>query len=96
MTGQRGARVIFAIGFVVLLADGAAAIWLGQVSGRGLLVAVGIGLVVAALALIAVYRRWMAALDAVREARTELKVEVGRLRAAAAAAAARGGRSSLN
>jgi len=78
--------VVFGIGFVVLLVDGAAAIWLGQLSGRGLLVSVGVALLLAAAGLVAAYRRWMEALDAVDQARRELKAEVGRLRDAAGAA----------
>jgi disulfide bond formation protein DsbB len=91
---RRGARIVFGIGFMVLLLDGAAAIWLGQVSGRVLLVVVGLMLIAAAVGLSVAYRKWMAALDEVHAARADLKAEVGRLRAAAAAA--RGDRPSPN
>ncbi len=94
MTKRRTARIVFGIGFVVLLADGAAAIWLGQVSGRTALVVVGVMLVAAAGGLIVAYRRWMTALDAVDEARRDLQAEVARLRHAASAA--RGGRPNPN
>lgn len=86
MSKRQTGRAIFRIGFVVLLVDGAAAIWLGQLSGRGLLIGVGVALVLAAGGLVVAYRRWMEALDAVEEARRELKDEIGRLRDAAAAA----------
>ncbi len=94
MTKRRTPRIVFGVGFVVLLADGAAAIWLGQVSGRTALVVVGVMLVAAAGGLVVAYRRWMAALDAVHEARREFQAEVARLRDAASAA--RGGRPHLN
>ena len=66
----------------MLLLDGAGAIFLGQVSGRGVLVGVGLLLVAAAGALVFAYRRWMVALQAVDEARRELQQEIGRLRGA--------------
>lgn len=86
MTKRRTARAVFAVGFWVLLVDGAAAIWLGQVSDRPMLVVVGVALVLASLAVTAAYRRWMIALDAVDAARADLKAEIGRLRDAADAA----------
>jgi hypothetical protein len=88
MNKRTTGRAVFSIGFVVLLVDGAAAIWLGQVSGRGLLIAVGVALLLAAAGLVVAYRRWMEAIDAVDDARRELKDEIGRLRDAAAAARA--------
>ena len=86
MSRRKTGRLVFSIGFVVLLVDGAAAVWLGQVSGRGLLVGVGVSLLLAAAGLVVAYRRWMEALDAVEAARRELQDEIGRLRDAAAAA----------
>jgi hypothetical protein len=86
MNRRTAGRVVFRIGFVVLLVDGAAAIWLGQVYGRVVLVGVGVALLLAAAGLVVAYRRWMEALDAVEEARRELKDEIGRLRDAAVAA----------
>lgn len=82
MTARARGRAIFGIAFAVLLADGAAAIWLGQISGRALLVLVGLLLVVGALALGLVYRRWRAALAEVDAARRALRDEVDALRRA--------------
>jgi hypothetical protein len=73
---------VFGVGFVVLLIDGAGAIFLGQVSGRSLLVWVGLLLILAAGGLVVAYRRWMIALDAVDEARRDLVGEIARLRGA--------------
>ncbi len=94
MSRRRTARIIFGIGFVVLLLDGAAAIWLGQVSARPALIVVGVLMLVAAAALAAWYRRWMVALDAVDAARRDVQAEVARLRDAVSAA--RGGRPNPN
>ncbi len=77
---------MFIVGFVVLLIDGAAAVWLGQLTGRRLLIFVGLGLLAAALGLVVAWRRWQEALDAVDAARADLKQEIARLRAAAAEA----------
>ncbi len=88
MSRRRTANVVFVVGFVVLLLDGAAAIWLGQVSGRGLLIGVGVLLLAAAGWLVLYHRRWMEALDAVDAAKRELHEEIGRLRSAAADARA--------
>jgi hypothetical protein len=85
---RRTGRIVFALGFVVLLFDGAAAIWLGQVSGRRLLVVVGLALVAAALLLALIYRRWLAALEEIARARDALKAEVGALKEALDAARA--------
>ncbi len=78
-------RAVFLVGFVVLLLDGAAAIWLGQVSGRGVLVGIGVVLVAAALGLALLYRRWLVALEEVARAQREAHREVEALRRAAAA-----------
>jgi UPF0716 family protein affecting phage T7 exclusion len=86
-------RTVFLVAFAVLLADGAAAIWLGQVSGRGVLVGVGLVLVAAALGLALVHRRWQAALDDVDAAQRAMRREVEALRRAAADA--RGSRPPL-
>ncbi len=83
MTKRRTARVVFAVGFVVLLIDGAGAIFLGQLLGRSIVVWVGLLLLAAAGALVVAYRRWMIALEAVDEARRELVGEIVRLRGAA-------------
>jgi len=86
MTVRGRGRTVFLVGFVVLLLDGAAAIWLGQVSGRGVLVGVGVVLVAAALGLALVYRRWLAALAEVDRAQREAHREVEALRRAASGA----------
>ena len=86
MNKRTASRVVYSIGFVVLLVDGAAAIWLGQLYARRLVIAVGVALVLAAAGLVVAFRRWMEALDAVDDARREIKNEIGRLRDAAAAA----------
>jgi len=88
MTARSRGRTVFLVGFVVLLLDGAAAIWLGQVSGRGVLVGVGVVLVAAALGLALLFRRWLAALDAVDAAQREARREVEALRRAASDARA--------
>jgi len=79
---RRPGRVIYGIAFVVLLVDGVAAIWLGQVGGRGALVGLGVCLVLGALGLGVVYRRWQAALEEVDRARRALREEVEKLRRA--------------
>lgn len=83
MSKRRTGRIVFTIGFVVLLLDGAAAVWLGQISGRRLLVYVGLALIAAAAGLVLAYRRWQDALAEVDEARNDLRLEIGKLRAAA-------------
>ena len=75
-------RILFGFAFVALLADGVAAIWLGQVGGRWLLVALGTALVLGALGLGAFYRRWQAALQEVDLARRALREEVEALKRA--------------
>jgi membrane protein implicated in regulation of membrane protease activity len=82
-------QLVLGAGFVILLADGAAAIWLGQVSGRRGLVVVGLLLLVAAAVLVVLYRRWMADLDEVEALRREVHREIARLRNAADEAAGR-------
>lgn len=83
MTRRRTARVVFGVGFVVLLIDGAGCIFLGQLLGRTVVVVVGLLLLAAAAGLVVAYRRWMIALDAVEEARRDLMGEIVRLRGAA-------------
>jgi hypothetical protein len=83
VTKRRTAKLVFVVGFAVLLLDGAAAIWLGQLSGRPALIVVGLLLVGAAAALVVAWRKWMDALDAVDDARRDLRAEIGRLREAA-------------
>lgn len=89
MKSRRTWRLVLGVGFVILLADGAAAIWLGQVSGRRGLVVVGLLLLVAAAVLVVLYRRWMADLDEVEALRREVHREIARLRDAVDEAAGR-------
>ena len=84
MTLRARGRTTLVVAFVVLLADGAAAIWLGQVSGRGVLVGVGVVLVAAALGLAVLHRRWQVALDEVDAAQRAMRREVEALRRAVA------------
>ena len=93
MSRRGRGRAVVAVGFVVLLLDGAAAVWLGQLLGRGLLVGVGLVLVAAALALALMHRRWRAALDDVEAAAHAVHREIDALRRAAAEA--RGARPPL-
>ena len=86
MTPSGRGRLVFRVAFVVLLADGAAAIWLGQVSGRGVLVGFGVSLVAGAVGLTAVYRRWQRAVAEVAAAGRAVRQEVEALRRAVAAA----------
>lgn len=92
MTPRGRGRIAFVVAFVVLLVDGAASIWLGQVSGRGWIVGFGLVLVAAAAGLGLVYRRWTVALDEVDAARRAMRVEVEALRQAVHDARAGGGR----
>jgi hypothetical protein len=82
MSRRRPGKILYGIAFVALLIDGVAAIWLGQVGGRVALVVLGVCLVLGALGLGIVYRRWQAALDEVDRARRALKDEVEKLRRA--------------
>ncbi|MEK7667605.1 MAG: hypothetical protein AAB409_03055 [Gemmatimonadota bacterium] len=82
MTRRGRGRLAFWAAFVVLLLDGAAATWLGQVSARGLLIGVGLVLMAASAGLALVYRRWQAAMDDVDAARRAVRSEVEALRQA--------------
>jgi len=79
---RRPGKILYGIAFVVLLIDGVAAVWLGQVGARTSLVVLGAGLILGALALGLVYRRWQAALEEVDRARRALREEVEKLRRA--------------
>ena len=83
---RESGRLVFIVGFVVLLADGAALIWLGQLSGNATMIGVGVALTLAAALLVVAYRHWVLALGDVEALRRDLRGEVDRLRAAAAAA----------
>lgn len=82
MSRRRPGRILYGIAFVVLLADGVGAIWLGQVGGRWALVVLGACLVLGTLGLGVVLRRWRAALGEVDLARRALREEVEALRRA--------------
>lgn len=86
MTRRGTGRLVFAIGFVLLLADGAGLIWLGQLSGSWPMVVIGLVLTLAATLLVALYRRWTRALEDVDALWRDLRREVDRLREAVAAA----------
>jgi hypothetical protein len=79
---RRPGRVLYGIAFVVLLADGVAAIWLGQVGGHVALIVLGACLVLGSLGLGVLYKRWQAALEEVDRARRALRDEVEALRRA--------------
>lgn len=72
----------FVVAFVVLLLDGVAAIWLGQVTGRRSLLVMGLVLMAAALGVGALHQRWRRALIEIEAARDDLKREIGALRRA--------------
>ena len=80
MSRRRPGRVLYGIAFIVLLVDGVAAIWLGQVGGRVALVVLGACLVLGSFGLGILYRRWQAALEEVDVARRALRREVEALR----------------
>jgi UPF0716 family protein affecting phage T7 exclusion len=82
----------FTVAFVVLLLDGVAAIWLGQVTGRGSLLVLGLVLMAAALGVGALYQRWRRALVEIEAARDDLQREIGALRRAVEDARAGGAR----
>ena len=88
---RHSGRVLYGLAFVVLLGDGVAAIWLGQVGGRAALMVLGACLVVGSLGLGALYRRWQAALDEVDLARRALREEVEALRRVVSQGGASGG-----
>jgi hypothetical protein len=82
----------FVFAFAVLLLDGIAAVWLGQVTGRRALLAAGLVLMAAALGVGVMYQRWRRALEEIDAARRELKQEIGALRRAVEDARAGGSR----
>lgn len=82
MKPPRKWTVAFGVAFVVLLLDGVAAIWLGQITGRRSLLVLGLVLMAAALGVAALYRRWRRALEEIQAARDDLKREIGALRRA--------------
>ena len=92
MKPPRKWTVAFAIAFTVLLLDGVAAAWLGQVTGRRALLVVGLVLMAASLAVGLLYQRWRRALEEIESARRDLMQEIGALRRAVEEARAGGRR----
>ena len=86
---RRLVKAAMIIGFVLFLVDGAAAIWLGQLSGRRGLIPVGLLLVIVAAAVVIAYFRWVRLLDEVDVARRALREDLEGLRRAAADAQGR-------
>jgi hypothetical protein len=82
-------RVIFTIAFAVLLLDGAAAVWLGQLWGRRAVVVAGVLLLGAAIGVALWHRRWMRDLDAIELAKRELRHSIEALRSVVADAQGR-------
>jgi len=82
MKRRHRGRFLFGVAFAVLLADGVAAIWLGQVGARWPLVALGAALIAAAFGVAVCYRRWQLALGEVDAARRALRAEVEALKRA--------------
>jgi len=80
MKRRHRGRFLFGVAFVVLLADGVAAIWLGQIGARWPLVVLGAVLVVAAFGVAVFYRRWQVALSEVDAARRAVRAEVEALK----------------
>jgi high-affinity Fe2+/Pb2+ permease len=68
------------VGFLAFLLDGAGAIWLGQVSGRRVLVVVGVMLLMVAAGVVGAYYRWLRLLQEVDEGRRELREDLERMR----------------
>lgn len=86
---RRLVKAAMIIGFVLFLVDGAAAIWLGQLSGRPWLIVVGVLLAVVAAGVVVAYFRWVRLLDEVDVARRALREDLEGLRRAAAEAEGR-------
>lgn len=82
MTRVSRGRLAFLAAFAVLLVDGAAAVWLGQLAGSGLMLWAGLGLLASALALALAFPRWQRALDEVDAARRAVRGEADALRRA--------------
>lgn len=94
MISLRAGRTAFGVAFVVLLFDGVAAVWLGQITGHAGLVIAGVVLMGVAACVGLLYRQWLKALAAVIAARRDLQEELGALRRAAEDARAGGSRPS--
>lgn len=80
MNRRRLVRGFMVVGFVAFLFDGAAAIWLGQVSDRGWLIVVGVLLLAVAAGVVVAYFSWLRLLDEVNAQRRELREDLEQLR----------------
>lgn len=78
----KAGRVAFAVAFVVLLLDGVAATWLGQITAHRALLVAGVVLIGTAASVALLYHRWLTALAEVEAARRDLMQELGALRRA--------------
>ena len=72
--------LVFAAGFMLLLVDGAALVWLGQLLGRPMLIVVGVVFLGAAAGVVVAYRRWVQLLDEVEAERRGVKDAIRGLR----------------
>lgn len=77
------------VGFLAFLIDGAGAIWLGQLSGRKILVVVGVLLIAVSAGVIAAYYRWVRLLEEVDAGRRELREGLEKMRSDVSHARAR-------
>lgn len=80
MTRKKFMNGVFVVGFVVLLADGAAAIWLGQLWGRTPVVLAGLLLLAAAIGTAFWHRRWRSDLASIEQAQRERRDSIDELR----------------
>lgn len=94
MKRKRLYGLTFGVAFVLLLVDGVAAVWLGQITGRRSLLVVGLLLIAASLAVALMYGRWRRALEEIEAARRDLVEEIGALRRAVEDARAGGPRNN--
>ena len=72
--------LVFAAGFMLLLVDGAALVWLGQLLGRPMLMVVGVVFLAAAAGVVVAYYRWVRLLDEVEDERRGVKEAIRGLR----------------
>lgn len=89
MNRRKLVRACMIVGFLAFLLDGAGAIWLGQVSGRKILVVVGVLLVAVSASVIGAYFRWVRLLGEVDAGRRELREDLERMRSDVSQAQAR-------
>jgi len=72
--------LVFAAGFLLLLLDGAALVWLGQLLGRPVLIVVGVVLLLASAGVVIAWRRWVDLLAALESERRAVKEAIAGLR----------------